>query len=102
MREKRITIIVPDMTKYKIETRKEDICKRYGYNDVKLKSYLLARSFMEHYINTPNDEKPYAHIGCERETNLGWNVHFSKKDENKETIIVEFLELNNKESRNDG
>ena len=71
MRKRRITIIVPDMTEYKIETKNEDICKRYGYQDVELKSNILARSFVEHYINAPDDEKPYAHIGCERETNLG-------------------------------
>ena len=95
MRKRRITIIVPDMTEYKIETRNEDICKRYGYQDVELKSNLLARSFVEHYINAPDDEKPYGHIGCERETNLGWNVHLSKENESKKTIIVEYLEFNN-------
>ena len=91
-----ITIIEPDMTEYKIETKNEDICKRYGYQDVKLKNYLLVRGFVEHYINAPDDEKPYAHIGCERDTNFGWNVHFSEKDENKKTIIVEYLEFNKK------
>lgn len=95
MRKKTITIIVPDMTEYKIETKNEDICKRYGYNDVELKSNLLGRSFVEHYINAPDDEKPYAHIGCERETNLGWNVHLSKENESKKIIIVEYLEFNN-------
>jgi hypothetical protein len=95
MRKRLITIIIPDMTEYKIETKNEDICKRYGYQDVELKSNFLARSFVEHYINAPDDEKPYGHIGCERETNLGWYVHFSKKDENKKTIIVEYEELKN-------
>ena len=93
MKEKKvITIKEVNIKVYKIEVKNPEIPKGLGY-DVELHSHLKAQEFVEHYCNTIDKDKPYAHVGGDRDTTCGWQVYFKDHKESTKTVIVEYINI---------